>query len=80
MTVTLRFNGHMGAPKVQEVQVSDLDSLITEIFKAENLTPPITSESGYIFQGWGSTIDNVESDLTVGQLMSMYHDIPDVVS
>ena len=79
MTVTLRFNGHMGAPKVQEVQVSDPDSLITSIFSAENLTPPITSESGYIFQGWGSTIDNVESDLTVSQLMSMYHDIPDVV-
>lgn len=79
MTVTLRFNGHMGAPKVQEVQVSDLDSLITSIFSAQNLTPPITSESGYIFQGWGSTIDNVESDLTVGQLMSMYHVIPDVV-
>lgn len=79
MTVTLRFNGHMGAPKVQEVQVSDLDSLITSIFSAQNLTPPITSESGYIFQGWGSTIDTVEPDLTVGQLMAMYHDIPDVV-
>lgn len=79
MTVTLRFNGHMGAPKVQEVQVSDPDSLITSIFTAQNLTPPITSESGYIFQGWGSTVDNVESDLTVSQLMAMYHDIPDVV-
>ena len=69
----------MGAPKVQEVQVSDPDSLITSIFSAANLTPPITSESGYIFQGWGSTIDHVEPDLTLGQLMSMYHNIPDVV-
>lgn len=69
----------MGAPKVQEVQVSDPDSLITSIFSAQNLTPPITSESGYIFQGWGSTIDTVEPDLTVSQLMSMYHVIPDVV-
>lgn len=79
MTVTLRFNGHMGAPKVQEVQVSDTDSLVTSIFTSQNLTPPITSESGYIFQGWGSTIDNVEPDLTVSQLMGMYHNIPDVV-